>query len=111
VSRSLAIEAAPGHTDGHAIMRLDSGEERAYFTGDVFHHPAQVTRPELRLPGCDDPGQAVATRRSLVTRLHGERAWLFPAHFAAPHYGRVAQDGGDFLFVPGSRAQPAIATP
>jgi glyoxylase-like metal-dependent hydrolase (beta-lactamase superfamily II) len=100
ISPSLTIEAAPGHTDGHALLRLDSGGQRAYFTGDAFHHPAQVTRPELRLPGCDDPALAIATRRTLTARLHAERAYLFPAHFAAPHYGLVERDGGDFAFLP-----------
>jgi glyoxylase-like metal-dependent hydrolase (beta-lactamase superfamily II) len=106
VSPGLRVEAAPGHTDGHALLRLDSGGERAYFTGDVFHHPAQVTRPELRLPGCDDPGRAIVTRRWLTARLHAERAYLFPAHFAAPHYGLVERDGDDFMFVPGAAPGP-----
>jgi glyoxylase-like metal-dependent hydrolase (beta-lactamase superfamily II) len=100
VSRSLTVEAAPGHTLGHALLRLESAGERAYFTGDAFHHPAQLTRPELRLPGCDDLSLATASRRMLAARLHGERAYLFPAHFAAPHYGLVGQDGGEYVFLP-----------
>jgi glyoxylase-like metal-dependent hydrolase (beta-lactamase superfamily II) len=100
ISPSLTIEAAPGHTEGHALLRLESRGERCYFTGDAFHHPAQVTRPELRLPGCDDPALAATSRRALVARLHGERAYLFPAHFAAPHYGRVEHDGDEYVFVP-----------
>lgn len=100
VSGSLTIETAPGHTAGHALLRLESLDDRAYFTGDAFHHPVQVERPELCLPGCDDPTQAVATRRALLSRLHRERAYLFPAHFAAPHYGRVQRQGEGFTFVP-----------
>ena len=105
VSPSLTIEAAPGHTEGHALLRLESQGEHAYFTGDAFHHPAQVTRPELRLPGCDDLALAAASRRALVTRLHGERGYLFPAHFAAPHYGLIGRDGDEYVFVP--RASPS----
>jgi glyoxylase-like metal-dependent hydrolase (beta-lactamase superfamily II) len=101
LSPSLTIEAAPGHTEGHAMLRLESEGERAYFTGDVFHHPAQVAHPELRLPGCDDPGQAVATRRALAKRLHEEGAYLFPAHFDAPHYGLVERAGDGFHFAGG----------
>ncbi len=56
VSDSLTVETAPGHTAGHALLRLESLGERAYFTGDAFHHPVQVERPELCLPGCDDLG-------------------------------------------------------
>ncbi len=100
VSDSLTIETAPGHTAGHSLLRLESRGERAYFTGDAFHHPVQVERPELCLPGCDDPVQAVATRQALLSRLDRERAYLFPAHFAAPHYGRVQRQDADFTFVP-----------
>ena len=100
LSPSLLIEPAPGHTVGHALLQLESAGNRAYFTGDVFHHPVQITRPELHLPGCDDREQAIATRRSLVKRLHEEQALLFPAHFSAPHYGSLRRDRDDMLFVP-----------
>jgi glyoxylase-like metal-dependent hydrolase (beta-lactamase superfamily II) len=100
VSASVTVEAAPGHTEGHAMLRLESQGQRAYFTGDAFHHPAQITRPELRLPGCDQPAMAVSARRALVARLHSEQALLFPAHFAAPHYGTVGKDGNEHVFVP-----------
>src|SRR5260370_31663152 len=66
VSGSLTIETAPGHTAGHALLRLESPGQRAYFTGDAFHHPVQRERPELCLPRCDDPAQAVATPPSLL---------------------------------------------
>jgi glyoxylase-like metal-dependent hydrolase (beta-lactamase superfamily II) len=104
IARSLSLEAAPGHTLGHSLLRLASDAVRAYFTGDVFHHPAQVTRPELHLPGCDDLGTAIATRRELVRRILAERALLFPAHFPAPHYGTLERDADEIVFVPGGAA-------
>ena len=101
ISGSLTIEFAPGHTTGHSMVRLRSGDAVAYFTGDVFHHPAQLTRPELHLPGCDDLALAIETRRVLVQRIHADRAFVFPAHFSEPHYGSVDRDDGEFVFVPG----------
>lgn len=104
LSPSLRIETAPGHTVGHALLRLESQGRRAYFTGDVFHHPLQITHPALHLPGCDDPGQAAATRRALAARLHQERAALFPAHFPEPHHGTVTRDRDRLVFVPAATA-------
>ena len=101
LSPSLTIEPAPGHTAGHAILALQSEGQQAYFTGDTLHHPAQVTRPELHLPGCDDLQTAVATRRALLRRILDESALLFPAHFAAPHYGHLQTDGDELVFLPG----------
>ena len=39
----------------------------------------------------------------LVARLYGERAYSFPAHFAAPHYGLVERDGRPPSRGPGRR--------
>jgi glyoxylase-like metal-dependent hydrolase (beta-lactamase superfamily II) len=101
ISPSLTVESAPGHTVGHAMLRLASDGGRAYFTGDAFHHPAQLTRPELHLPGCDDLETAIATRRALVQRVVDEGALVFPAHFPSPHHGRLAVDGDEVRFIPG----------
>ena len=100
-SSSLTVLSAPGHTIGHAMLRLASEGETAYFTGDAFHHPAQLTRPELHLPGCDDLDQAVATRKVLAQCVLDERAFVFPAHFPPPHHGRLTLDGSEVSFLPG----------
>lgn len=101
MSPSLSIEAAAGHTRGHTLLRLESEGELAYFTGDALHHPAQISRPELHLQGCDDLSAAIATRRVLLSRVHAEGALIFPAHFAAPHYGAIGCDDGELVFLPG----------
>jgi glyoxylase-like metal-dependent hydrolase (beta-lactamase superfamily II) len=97
----VSIEAAPGHTVGHSLLRLVTDSVNAFFTGDAFHHPIQFTRPELHLPGCDDLETAIATRNRLVQRVLDEDAFVFPAHFPAPHYGRLAIDQDEVSFVAG----------
>jgi glyoxylase-like metal-dependent hydrolase (beta-lactamase superfamily II) len=104
LSPSLTIESAPGHTVGHAVLRLDSEGTRAWFVGDVVHHPVQVFRPELHLPGCDDLAQAINTRRTVFGRIRDEGALMVPAHFGEPHHGRIAHsesDDEEFVFLPG----------
>jgi glyoxylase-like metal-dependent hydrolase (beta-lactamase superfamily II) len=101
VSASLTIEAAPGHTVAHSVLRLVSSGVRGYFTGDAFHHPVQMTRPELHLPGCDDLETAIKTRALLAQRILEDDAFVFPAHFPLPHYGRLEWDGDEVAFVPG----------
>jgi glyoxylase-like metal-dependent hydrolase (beta-lactamase superfamily II) len=106
VSPSLLIESAPGHTVGHSMLGLVSGDARAYFVGDALHHPVQVFRPSLHLRGCDDLEQAIETRRGLFTRIAAEGALIFPAHFAEPHHGRVEVGGEGFVFLAGGA--PAV---
>ena len=102
LSPCVTVELAVGHTVGHAMLRLECDGATAWFVGDVVHHPVQVFRPELHLPGCDDLTAAIATRRSLFGRASANGAILFPAHFAAPHHGRVEVDTDEeFSFVAG----------
>lgn len=101
LSDSLTVLPAPGHTEGHSILRLESEGMVGYFVGDTLHHPAQITDPRLHLPGCDDLQQAIDTRRLLLDRIRGEDAFIFPAHFSTPHYGRVVQRKGRAAFSPG----------
>ena len=101
VSESLTIEAAPGHTVGHSLLRLVSSGAKAYFTGDAFHHPVQMTRPDSHLPGCDNLDAAIKTRKLLIQRILEEGAFIFPAHFPDPHYGRLARAADEVAFVPG----------
>lgn len=94
----LTIEAAPGHTLGHALMHLVSEAKQAIFSGDTFHHPLQLVRPEIQFGDADDLGQAIATRRRLVERCADDDALIIPAHLPAPHCLRVRREDGGFAF-------------
>ena len=61
------------------------------------------------MPGCDDLETAIATRTALVERVLDEDAFLLPAHFPAPHHGRLAVDGDldEVYFIPGGAEEPA----
>ncbi len=100
VRAGVTIEPAFGHTAGHSVLRVASGDDILYFTGDAFHHPLQVRDPRLHLPGCDDLGAAIATRESLRSRIADENALMTPAHFPAPHIGRVLRSPDGFSFSP-----------
>lgn len=93
----LRMEPTPGHTPGSCSLGLRDapGPERALFTGDVFHHPIQVRRPDWNSAFCEWPDQARATRRALLERLVDRDVLLMPAHFAEPFAMRVvsAPDG------------------
>jgi glyoxylase-like metal-dependent hydrolase (beta-lactamase superfamily II) len=98
ISASVEIEPAYGHTMGHSILHLDSQSKEAYFTGDVFHHPLQIPYPELHLPGCDNLGMAIETRRRVAEMCVDRDALIIPAHFARPHVGYIRGRHGAFSF-------------
>lgn len=99
LSPGVSIEPAHGHTAGHSLLRVVSREAEACFTGDAFHHPLQLVEPKLHLPGCDDLDAAIETRRRLAARCAEREVLLIPAHFPAPHAGRVRRrDDGAISF-------------
>lgn len=83
------------------MMHLLSDATEAYFSGDVFHQPLQLVRPEIQFGDCDDVEQAIASRRRLVETCAGSGALIIPAHLSAPHCIRVSRDAGEFVFQAG----------
>jgi len=70
------------------------------FSGDCIHQPMQVYRPDWNSRFCEEPEVARATRRDLLDWTADRGALLLPAHFGAPHAGRVRRIANDFTFQP-----------
>ncbi|WP_438310039.1 MBL fold metallo-hydrolase [Streptomyces sp. HUAS TT3] len=100
IDEHLTLEAAPGHTPGSAVLRLESRGERAVFVGDLLHSPVQILRPACNSCFCMDPRAAAATRRRVLERAADRRELLIPAHLAGPGAFEVHRRGADFAFGP-----------
>jgi len=96
----LEIAAASGHTAGQFQVRLTDGHDAAVFSGDCIHQPMQVYRPDWNSRFCEEPEVARATRRDLLDWCADRGALLLPAHFGAPHAGRVRRHADSFTFLP-----------
>ena len=96
----ITVHAMQGHTAGQLAVRVKSGGQTGLFTGDAFHQPMQVYRPDWSSRFCERPEVANATRRALFEEAADTDAILFPAHAGVPHAGRVKRKGEDFQFVP-----------
>ena len=81
----------------------ECGGGRAIFSGDCFHHPVQIVRPDAPFFADEDPKQASATRQRLLENYANQDAIFFPAHFTGATAGRVERDRDGqlkFRFVP-----------
>ena len=96
----ITVQAMQGHTAGQLAVRVSSRGQTAFFTGDTFHQPMQVYRPNWSSRFCERPEVANATRRALFEEAAETNAILFPAHAGVPHAGRIARKGTDYSFVP-----------
>jgi glyoxylase-like metal-dependent hydrolase (beta-lactamase superfamily II) len=98
VDDSLLVEAAQGHTAGHVVIRANGQGKTGLFSGDLIHHPIQTRYPDVNTQFCADPVLAAATRRRYLGECADYGHLLLPAHFGAPHYGRVSRHGDAFHF-------------
>ena len=85
----IEIDAAPGHSPGHVVFKLESKGARGIFIGDVLHHLLQVYHPDWNFPKNSDAAQAVVSRRKVLEYCASSGALVFPAHVGLPFAGHV----------------------
>lgn len=101
VDDMLTVQAAPGHTAGHAVIRAWSAGAGGLFTGDSMHTPLQVVYPHVNSKACAQPDLARQTRLRLLAQAADDNLLLLPTHFPPPFCGRVRRDGDGFRYLPG----------
>ena len=95
IDDGMWLEPAPGHTPGHVMLNLKSGEETALMSGDVIHHPLQLIRPEWSSRACEDPHLSAVSRTKMLERVADTNTLLCPAHFGSPTMGHVISHAND----------------
>jgi glyoxylase-like metal-dependent hydrolase (beta-lactamase superfamily II) len=95
----LRLIPTPGHTPGHVSVEISSDGSRALVTGDSFHHPCQLARPEWAAIPDSDQTQSTATRRGVLAEVAGTDVLVIGTHFAEPVCGHVVADGDSYRLV------------
>jgi glyoxylase-like metal-dependent hydrolase (beta-lactamase superfamily II) len=98
INSELVLEAAPGHTPGSAVLRLQSHGAGALFVGDILHSPVQIGNPDVNSCFCEDPAMARAARRRLLAEAADRSLLVFPGHFGG-HSACHVDAGGDGAFI------------
>lgn len=87
------LEPTPGHTPGHVSVRISSRGHEAVITGDVMHHPIQLSLPELSSNFDWSIAGARATRLDFIGRNANRPVLVMGTHFPAPTAGRIVSHG------------------
>jgi glyoxylase-like metal-dependent hydrolase (beta-lactamase superfamily II) len=101
IGNGVWFEGFPGHTPGNMVIHAQCGgqaQPHAIFTGDVFHHPAQIQDPTIHINADHDLDGALATRRHFVETFADSGTILLAAHFPDPTAGRVVRHDGGAVF-------------
>ncbi len=99
VAPGVVVSRTGGHTPGHSVVRVASGNDRLMFAGDAvfavgFDHPDWHNGFE------HDPEEAARVRVRLLKELAATGELLVATHMPFPSVGHVAVDGDAFRWVP-----------
>ena len=92
------LEDAAGHSPGLVVVHAQRGGLPALFTGDLFHHPIQLVRPDLFFFADENPQRAVEARTRVMRQHADSDTVFFPAHFGRTSAGRIKRDGSGFRY-------------
>ncbi|WP_460348072.1 MBL fold metallo-hydrolase [Actinoallomurus acanthiterrae] len=90
----VQIVHAPGHTPGHQVVVVSSGEERAIVLGDTIHCSAQLEELDLTFMFDVDPDRARLWREDTLAKLEDTGTTVGACHFSGSAFGRVMTGQG-----------------
>lgn len=86
----VRVEAAPGHTSGHACFRIRSGDDELLHLMDLAHHHLLMfADPAWTIAFDHDPGQSVVTRKRYWAEAAKKHTRCFGFHLPWPGLGRI----------------------
>lgn len=96
--------AAPGHTPGHMVYMLESGDKQLLVFADTANHYVwSLAYPEWEVRFDADKEQAAQTRKTVLGMLSADRVPFIGYHMPFPAVGYVEDRGeGSFRYVPSS---------
>jgi glyoxylase-like metal-dependent hydrolase (beta-lactamase superfamily II) len=98
LDHGISLEPCHGHSPGHVVINVASGDKKGVFIGDVLHHPIQLLFPELSTRADTDMDAARISRRALIEKHAGTGNVVMPQHFATPSCGTIERAGDTFRF-------------
>lgn len=99
VTPGVIVRRTGGHTPGHSVVRVLSGNEGLTFAGDIVF-PVGFDHPDWHNGFEHDPEEAVRVRVRLLRQLAATGELLVATHMPFPSIGRVAVAGDAFRWVP-----------
>ncbi len=94
VANGVRIVPAPGHTEGHCVIELESDGNYALYVGELSQHPVMLER--LAWISAFDvlPLVSLDTKRRLLEWATEKRALLVSVHAPYPGLGHLRMAGG-----------------
>jgi glyoxylase-like metal-dependent hydrolase (beta-lactamase superfamily II) len=92
---------APGHTPGHTVFAVHSGDQSLLVLSDTAQHPAVFARhPDWQAAFDIDGAEAVKTRKKIFDRAAADRMLVTGYHFPFPACGHLIKTATGYEHVP-----------
>ncbi len=102
VAPGITSIAAPGHTPGHSMFAIASGNARFLAVSDITNVPYLFARhPDWAVLYDNDPEQARVTRHKTLDMLASEKMTVGFYHASFPAFGTVERAGKGYTLAPG----------
>ena len=97
----ISAIAAPGHTPGHFVVSIASGDEQLLYIGDTVLYPIHLEHLDW-IPVYDIvPEKAAASKRRIFDLAADEKTWIIGQHFPPfPSLGHVIKKGNGWQWQP-----------
>jgi len=101
VALGVSLVAAPGHTPGHSVIQVASGDSMLLYLTDTLHSPAlQLRNVDWHMVFDVDPAQAVETRKKLLDHAARNRLLIAGSHIPFPAIGHLEKISSGYALVP-----------
>jgi glyoxylase-like metal-dependent hydrolase (beta-lactamase superfamily II) len=86
----VGIQAAPGHTPGHTVLRIRSDNQELVHIFDLAHHPVIMFKnPRWTVAFDTNPALAATTRKKLFAEFAANRTRVLGYHLPFPGIGHM----------------------
>lgn len=101
IAPGVVVVDTPGHTPGHASLRIESAGESMIVTADTMTHQYISFEHPGWWSGTDfDQPLAEKSRRMVLDIAAADRSMILAYHLSFPGLGHVAKAGDAYRFVP-----------
>lgn len=101
VAPGITSVAAFGHTPGHSLFTVKSGDQSFIYVADLTNVPALFARnPDWAVAFDMDPEMARQTRRKIFDMIVKEKMTAGGFHFPFPAMGTITPSGNGYQFTP-----------
>lgn len=101
ITTGLSVERTGGHTPGHMIAHVESGNQKLEIMADAFHHfILNVRRPDWQVAFDFDAAEGARVRRLILDRLASDKSLVMTYHSPFPGVGRILRRGESYEWAP-----------